>query len=183
MAEGGYSWKTGEWCDQSCVKWSIYFHIGKQRCHSHWQMQPSGVSWWALREFRKEKNTCDLTAIKPAGLLWTGNVKTQELAPDSRDTYETDDFSEPRCLHLPIQRKLNSLTWAIWFSFVNSHLWCSDYLPPSLRTFLSPDSFPWLRRAVSQATWDVAPQAWSPKNSHQIKQYATFRLRLYFLSR
>ena len=139
MAEGGYSWKTGDWCDQSCVKWTIYQ-----------QMQPSGVSWWALREFRKEKNTCHLTVIKHAGLLWTGKVKTQELAPDSRDTYERDDFSEPRCLHLPIQRKLNSLTWAIRFSFVNNQLWCSDYLPPLLQTFLSPDSLPCLRRAVSQ---------------------------------
>ena len=146
-------------------------------------MQPSGVSWWALWEFRKEKNTCDLTAIKRAGLLWTGNVKTQELAPDSWDTYERDDFSEPRCLHLPIHRKLNSLTWAIQFSFVNNHLWCSDYLAPLLQTFfyhLTPS--PAFSEQFFRATWDVVSQAWSPKNSHQIKPCGTFRLWLYILS-
>ena len=32
--------------------------------HSHEQLQPSKVRWWALREFRKEQNTCDLAVIR-----------------------------------------------------------------------------------------------------------------------
>ena len=45
------------------------------------------------------------------------------LAQDSWDTYERNDFSKPRLLHLPIQRKvLNSLTWDIWLSLINNNL-------------------------------------------------------------
>ena len=39
-----------------------------------------------------------------------GNKKTG-LAPDSWGAYERNGFSEPRGLHLPIHRMLNSLTW------------------------------------------------------------------------
>ena len=45
------------------------------------------------------------------------------LAPDSWGTYQRNDFSEPRLLHLPIHRKaLSSLTWDVWFPLINSHL-------------------------------------------------------------
>ena len=44
------------------------------------------------------------------------------LAPDSRGAYQRNVFSEPRLLHLAIQRKaLNSLTWDVWFSLINSN--------------------------------------------------------------
>ena len=45
--------------------------------------------------------------------------KCKLLTPESWDAYERNDFSEPKLLHLPIQRKaLNSLTWDIWFAFI-----------------------------------------------------------------
>ena len=41
-----------------------------------------------------------------------------QIAPQD----QRNDFREPRFLHLPIHRKaLNSLTWHIWFSLVNSN--------------------------------------------------------------
>ena len=43
--------------------------------HSHEQLQPSTVRWWALREFRKERNTCHLAVLRlrplPTGLFYT----------------------------------------------------------------------------------------------------------------
>ena len=45
------------------------------------------------------------------------------LAPDSWGAYQRNDFNEPRLLHLPVHRKvLNSLTWYVWFSLINSNL-------------------------------------------------------------
>ena len=45
------------------------------------------------------------------------------LAPDSWGADQRDDFSEPRLLHLSLGRKaLNSLTWDIQFSLINSNL-------------------------------------------------------------
>ena len=39
-------------------KWNIACRISKQGCHSYRWLQPSNMSWWALRALRKEKNTC-----------------------------------------------------------------------------------------------------------------------------
>ena len=80
------------------------------RCHSHQWLQPSKG---------------DL--VSPEG---TQDVKTQILAPDSWAAYQRNDFSEPRLLHLPIHRKvINSLTWDIQFSLINSNLF---FLLPAL---------------------------------------------------
>ena len=49
--------------------------------------------------------------------------KHRILAPDSWGADQRNDSREPRLLHLPIHRKeLNSLTWGIWFSLINSNL-------------------------------------------------------------
>ena len=59
--------------------------------------------WWALRKVKR----------------WKHRI----LAPDSWGAYQRSDSSEPRPLHLPIQRKaLSSSTWDIWFSIINSSL-------------------------------------------------------------
>ena len=45
------------------------------------------------------------------------------LAPGSWGAYQRNDFNEPWLLHLSIHRKaLNSLTWDVWFSLINSNL-------------------------------------------------------------
>ena len=48
-----------------------------------------------------------------------GAERMQEarLAPDSWGAYERNEFSEPRGLHLPIHRMLNSLTWYWYLMF------------------------------------------------------------------
>lgn len=49
--------------------------------------------------------------------------KQRPLALDSWGTYQRSDFSEFRCLNLPIHRKvLNCLTWNVWFSLIHSNL-------------------------------------------------------------
>ena len=53
-------WGSGE-CTE---KWNISCLISRQGCHSHQGLQPSFVSWWALRSLRKRKNICDLAAIR-----------------------------------------------------------------------------------------------------------------------
>ena len=42
--------------------------------------------------------------------------KEQDLAPHSWGSYERNEFSEPRCLHLTIHRMINSLTWYLIFN-------------------------------------------------------------------
>ena len=81
-------------------KWSISLQISKQGCHSHqWQLPPRMVS------------------------LWVSGSSGRLLTPDRWGACQRNYFSEPRLLHLLIQRKtLNSLTWDIWFSFINNHL-------------------------------------------------------------
>ena len=108
-----------------------FLHISKQGCHHYQRLQPSNVSWWALRELKKE-NTCCLTAtrLQPLSMvspeerkfrIWKHRI----LTPDSWGSYERNDFSEPRLLHPSIHRKvlINSLTWDIWFSLSNNNLW------------------------------------------------------------
>ena len=85
------------------------------------------------------------------------------LAPERWGAYQRKDFSEPRLLHLPIQRKtLKSLTWDVWFSFINSHL--LRCLLPGLcdkKTSMYPGySF------ISSEQC----QAWSPQNVCPIKE-------------
>ena len=63
-------------------------------------------------------------AATPYGKHWrTRDVKNHRiLAPDSWDTDERNDFSEPRLLHLSIHRKvLSSLTWDVWFSLIHKN--------------------------------------------------------------
>ena len=96
------------------------------------------------------------------------DVTIQDTGPRKLRSYQRNEFSEPRLLHLPIHRKaLNSLTWDIWFSLIITIiLWCSNYLPFVVKLLynLAP------RLASSEqflrVTWDAASCAWSPKNKH-----------------
>ena len=82
--------------------------------------------------------------------------------------------SEPRGLHLPIQRMPNSLTWCLIFDAQTACSLCCKLvcsLTPPL-AFLEQ---------FSQSYQDVVSQAWSCKHSHQVKWLSTFRSWLYFL--
>lgn len=96
-------------------KWNISCHICKQGCHRHQRLQPSTVSWWALRELSKEKNT-RLAAINYSHSLWWAWgkeapewEKRRILAPENSRCNQRNDFSKLR-LHLSIHRKC----WIAW---------------------------------------------------------------------
>ena len=91
--------------------------------------------------------------------------------------HERKEFSEPRGLHLPIHRMLNSLTWYLIFDvqtvfslcctlYIASlplpppDLWCSDSLLPLLHTFYSLTSPP--------ASWSLMFRQSSPSVAHFI---------------
>ena len=103
----------------------------------------TGLSDWApLKGTRMEENIWLIW--QPWGcthsLLWAlrnwGCEKHRTLAPGSWDAYEINNFREPRLLDLPIHGKaLNSLTWDIWFSFINSHLFGVQATCPLLQDF------------------------------------------------
>ena len=120
--------------------------------HSHQQLQPSNVIWWPLRKLRKEKNTCNLAAIR---LQLRPMVSPEDWLID---WYGRNDFSESRLLNLPIHRKtLNSLTWDIWFSLINNNF---IFRLPSLsgKTYIT-----WLYPLPSWSSslrvpWDAASQ-------------------------
>ena len=104
-------------------------HISKQR-----KLQSSANAGTTNGELvspegtQEGKNTCQLAAIRlqpPAmgGPEETQDFKTQILAPDNGGSYQMNDSSELRLLHLPTYRKeLNSLTQDIWFSLINNIL-------------------------------------------------------------
>ena len=49
------------------------------------------------------------------------------LAPDSWGAYERNEFSEPRGLHLPTLRRLNSLTWYLIFDVQTACSLCCKF--------------------------------------------------------
>ena len=107
-------------------KWNISCHISKQRMSSVFAaLQHELVN---PKETQERKNTCRVAAIrlKPlpiVSLEESQDVTRQGLAPDTWGAYQENDFSEPRLLHHPTYRKaLNSLTWGIWFSIINSNI-------------------------------------------------------------
>ena len=94
-------------------------------------------------------------------------------APKSWGVYQSNDFSEPRLLRLPIHKnaKFLHLGYLVFFNSQNTldvHTTC-----PLLQTSVSPHSStlnPHLLRAVlPRVTWDALSPAWRPKNSHRIK--------------
>ena len=113
-----------------CEKWTVSCHISKQS-----MSQSSVISalqcQWALRELKKQTNkkkkhlpssSRGLQPLPTVSPEETQNVKTKDAGPGSWGAYQRNDFSEHRPLHILIHRKLNSLTWDIWFSLVSNHI-------------------------------------------------------------
>ena len=170
-------------------KWNIACHSSKQR------MSQSSAIAALLRELvspegtQEGKNTCHLAAIRlqPLPMVTpeeTLDMKTQDTGPRQLSAYQRNDFSEPRPLHSShIRKALNSLTCTFWFSLINNHLWCSDYLPfvAKFLYVLAPPSPP-ARSSSLRVTWDAASRAWSPKNSHRKKHNPQLLGCEYFVS-
>ena len=75
------------------------------------------------------QTSCSLPSLQPLQSLPTVHIEgiqdgeKQDMTPESWGAFQRNDFSEPSLLHLPTHRKvLNSLTWGIWFSLINSNL-------------------------------------------------------------
>ena len=87
-------------------------------------------------------------------LRWT---RKQDLPPDSWGVSERSEISEPRCLHLPIHRTINSLTWYLIF---NVQIACS-LCCKLVYSLISP---PASLEQFSQSYWDAVSQAQSPEH-------------------
>ena len=135
-----------------CEKWYVSCRISKQRMpHLHQWLPPSIVSWWALRELRKERisaSSSHQTAATPYSEPW-GNSGCENtgywlqiaevliigmisLSPDSCIFSCTEKcwilFERRNTFLYEMRNTSILLTWDIWFQFTKI-FGCSDYLP------------------------------------------------------
>ena len=77
---------------------------------------PPNVNFWALRAPGMENNTCHLAAtrLQPLPMVNSGCEEMWDTGPRQLDAYERNDYSEPRLLHLPIQRNSGAETPILW---------------------------------------------------------------------
>ena len=128
-----------QWFLASKREWALPRLPSSRCCHPHPQ--------WLLKSWENSRSK--------------GNKETG-LAPDSWDAYERNEFSEPRCLHLPIHTMLNSWTWYLISEVQTACSTCGKWVyrltspPASLEQF-------------SQSYWDAVSWFQSPIHSHQIK--------------
>ena len=132
-----------------------------KKCHSH--------RWFLVSKCEWLSQNCDpADAATTYGLLrsW-GNARSKVnmetgLAPHSWGAYERNEFNEPRGLHLPIYRMLNSLTSYLIFNVQTPCSLCCKLV----YSLTSPPSSP---EQSSQRYWDAGSQAWSLNHTHQVK--------------
>ena len=97
-----------------------------------WAGEPWGNS--GLKRIPAIQQPSDCSHSLRWALRKLGMWKHRILAPESWGAYQRNDFSEPRLLHLPRQRKaLNSLPWEIWFSLFNNNFLMFPITCPSLQ--------------------------------------------------
>ena len=148
-----------------------------KKCHSHQWRLASKCEWglpklrssgcchpqqWLLRSWG---NAAICHSVR-----WVREQDWPQL--DIWGAYGRNTLSEPRGLHLPMHRKLNSLTWYLIFDVQTA-------CPLLVQTcILIPP--PASLGQFSQSYWDAVSWAWGLKHSHQIKQFFTFGLQLHF---
>ena len=127
------------------------YYEGSQNCNSTDAATPNGDCWGTGGT--QEAAICH-------SLRWT---RKKGLSPDSWGACERSEFSEPRCLPLPIYRMLNSLTWYLIFNIqIAGSLCCKLVCSPNPH-LASP---PW--NSFFRGT-EMLFRAQSPKYSHKIK--------------
>ena len=135
-----------------------------KKCHSHQWFLASKCEWGLpkLQSSRcRHPPSTQGDCWKAGGMQEATVSKETGLAPDSWGAYERNEFSEPKGLHLPMHRMLNSLTWYLIFDVQTAcPLLVQTYIlippPASLEQF-------------SRGYWDAVSWAWGLKYSHQIK--------------
>ena len=133
-----------------------------KKCHSHQRFLSS--KWeWGLPKLQTRGCCHPLQwLLRSWGNARSKVNKETGLAQDSWGTYERNEFSEPRGLHLPIHRMLNCLPWYLIFDDQTAYSLCCKLVysltspPASLKQF-------------SQSYWDAVSQAQSPEHSYQVK--------------
>ena len=113
--------------------------------------------WWLLRSWGSTRGS-----HLPQLPLLKVNKETG-FGPDSWGTYESNEFSEPRGLNLPIYPMLNSLIWYLIFDVQTACSLCCKSVCSLTPTAMFQGEY------FSQSYWDAFSWAWSPKLSHQIK--------------
>ena len=110
------------------------------------------------------------------------DVENRILALDSSGAHQRNVFIEPRLLHLPIHRKaLNSLTWDVWFSLINSNLLIFRLPGFCCKSYISW-ILPYLFRAASPSELSERLPA-GLKSSASLRnktQFSTFRWCFFF---
>ena len=83
-----------------------------------WTMVHRITEWEAIEQAHSSHQSTTPLTVSPEELRkWTHRM----LAPESGCAHQKNDFIWPRLFYLPIYSKaLNSLTWDIWFSLINS---------------------------------------------------------------
>ena len=135
-----------------------------KKCHSHQQFLASQCEWGFPKHW---SSRCHPPSQQWLLRTW-GNARSKvnketRLVPESWGTYERNEFSEPRGLHLPIHRMLNSLTWYLIFDDQTACPLCCK-LVYSLTSPLPPWSS-FFRATESLGLGDSE----TPKHYHQIK--------------
>ena len=123
-------------------------------------LQPEPVRLKGTQEGKYLPSSSHQTTATAHSEPWGKEVpdRKQETGPDSWDAYERNDVSESRLLHFPIHRKvLHSLTWDIWFSFINNSLLMFRLPALCCKTSPLPGSSPHCLRAVSSGLLEMLP--------------------------
>lgn len=151
--------------DKPKIKWNLQPWIPwEQSCHTTWMPDLSETVWM--------KNVpCDISkqrTLQPTG-PWplqppptvppegTQDGKKQDTGPRELKCTSEEWFQWARDLQLATHKKaLNSFTWGVWFSFINSNplMFC----PPGLCCKNSYTSWlsPGLYGAFTQSYWEAA---------------------------
>ena len=161
------------------MKISLAISINK-KCHGHQWFLASKCEW-GLPKLWYSRCCHPLRSLQRS---W-GNARSKAkeetgLAPDSWGAYEWNECSEPRGLHLPIQRMLNSLSWHLIFAVQTAcplcckHIYSLTPLPASLEQF-------------SQSSWDAVSGSLNilskkKKQKQKPKNLSTFMLHAFFQS-
>ena len=159
------SWPFGVQVPQGSVKWKYLC------CTSTQEMsQPSVIS--GLRMWRRAPQTGIQQVLPPPGVIAEelGEGKKQSSAtpwkqywPQTAEVHmKRNEFREPRGLHLPLRRTLNSSTCYLIFDVETACSLCCK----CVYSLISPSAS---LGAVFSSYWDAVCRAWSPQHSPQIK--------------
>ena len=121
-----------------------------RKCHSHQWFLASKCEWELPKLWSCGCCHPPQWLMRSWGYARSKVNKETRLAPESWGAYERNELGEPRGLHLPIQRMLNSLTWSLIFDVQTACSLCCKLV-------YSLTSPPTSLEQLSQSYWDLSP--------------------------